>query len=94
MALLSAEPNVMTKLSAFGTFIHRVDVDLIVRIYRDTIEMFGADRCMFGTNFPIEKLWTDAETLMAAHLSAAEYLPEADRTEVFCATASRTYRLQ
>lgn len=94
MALLSAEPNVMTKLSAFGTFIHRIDVDLIVRIYRDTIEMFGADRCMFGTNFPIEKLWTDAETLMAAHLSAAEYLPEADRTEVFCATASRTYRLQ
>jgi predicted TIM-barrel fold metal-dependent hydrolase len=94
MRMLAAEPNVMTKLSAFGTFIHRVDGDLIARIYRETIGMFGAGRCMFGTNLPIEKLWTDAATLFAAHLAAAEYLPALERTLIFGATASRTYRLQ
>jgi predicted TIM-barrel fold metal-dependent hydrolase len=94
MQLLAAEPNVMTKLSAFGTFVHRVDGDLIARVYRETIAMFGVVRCMFGTNFPIEKLWTDAATLLAAHHAAAEYLPVSDRKLIFGATASQTYRLQ
>ena len=25
----------------------------------ETVELFGARRCLFGSNFPIEKLWTD-----------------------------------
>ena len=25
----------------------------------ETVALFGADRCLFGSNFPIEKMWTD-----------------------------------
>jgi predicted TIM-barrel fold metal-dependent hydrolase len=94
MQLLAAEPNVTTKLSAFGTFIHHVDGDLIARIYRETIGMFGAGRCMFGTNLPIEKLWTDAANLVGAHLAAAQHLPASDRDSIFGGCATRIYRLQ
>jgi predicted TIM-barrel fold metal-dependent hydrolase len=94
MSLLAAEPNVVTKLSAFGTFIHRVDADLIGRIYRETIALFGAERCMFGTNLPIEKLWTDAQTLVGAHVAAASNLSALDREAIFIGCATRIYRLQ
>ena len=28
----------------------------------ETVDMFGAGRCIYGNNFPIEKLWTDYRT--------------------------------
>jgi predicted TIM-barrel fold metal-dependent hydrolase len=46
-------PNVVSKLSGLGTFIHRNDPRTI-RSSADTVAIFGADRCLFGSNFPIE----------------------------------------
>ena len=36
--------------------------------------MFGAERCLFGSNFPIEKLWTGYRELVDAHRAAAAQL--------------------
>ena len=58
MRLLAREPNIVSKMSGLGTFIHANDPDHIAAIYRDTVALFGASRCLFGSNFPIEKLWT------------------------------------
>ena len=30
---------------------------------RETVALFGPERCLFGSNFPIEKLWTDYASL-------------------------------
>ena len=49
---LAAQPNVVSKLSAFGTFIHRNDAGHISSVLEETAELFGADRCLFGSNFP------------------------------------------
>ena len=43
--------------------------------------MFGAKRCLFGSNFPIEKLWTSYEELVDAHADAAAQLPAADAAQ-------------
>ena len=32
-------------------------------IVAETVAIFGADRCLFGSNFPIEKLWTSYRDL-------------------------------
>ena len=40
----------------------------IAAIVADTLAMFGADRCLFGSNFPIEKLWTNYRDLIDAYL--------------------------
>ena len=71
MERLAARPNVCSKLSAFGTFIHRNDTTHIAGVVRETVGMFGADRCLFGSNFPIEKLWTSYRALLEAFLDAA-----------------------
>lgn len=93
MRRLAAQPNVNVKLSGLGTFIHRVDPAFISFVVRETVGMFGADRCVFGSNFPIEKLWTDFPTLWAAHQAALEPFTAAERDAVLRGTATRLYRL-
>ena len=67
MTLLAAQPNIVSKTSALGTFIHRNDPAHIAAITRETVAIFGAGRTMFGSNFPIEKLWTTYAELIDAH---------------------------
>ena len=93
MQLLAARPNVVSKLSALGTFIHRNDPDHIATIVRETLGIFGAARCLFGSNFPVEKLWTRYSDLIAAYRRALEPLGEAVTRAVLHDTASRIYRL-
>ena len=93
MERLAARPNVVSKLSAFGTFLHRNDPAHIGGVLRDTVGMFGADRCLFGSNFPIEKLWTSYGALLDAFLAAASDLPGGARAAIFEGTAMRVYRL-
>lgn len=93
LAGLAARPNVVTKLSAFGTFVHRNDAEHIARIVAQTVTVFGPDRCMFGSNFPIEKLWTDYGALVAAHRAAVEPMGSAAAASIFSETAARIYRI-
>lgn len=90
---LASRRNVVTKLSAFGTFIHRNDPDFIARMVRETVKIFGADRCMFGSNFPIEKIWTSYADLVAAFRAATAGLKKSEQRQIFNDTAARVYRL-
>jgi predicted TIM-barrel fold metal-dependent hydrolase len=93
MKRLADCPNVVTKLSAFGTFIHRNDPAFIADMLIDTEKLLGADRCMFGSNFPIEKLWTSYTQLFHAFQDAAKSLSKKKQSAIFNDTAARVYRL-
>ncbi|HEV7259252.1 MAG TPA: amidohydrolase family protein [Bosea sp. (in: a-proteobacteria)] len=91
MTLLAAQPNIVSKLSGLGTFLRRNDASHIRLIAVQTLALFGAERCLFGSNFPIEKLWTTYPELISAHLAA---VPEEAHQAVFNETARRVYRLR
>jgi predicted TIM-barrel fold metal-dependent hydrolase len=93
MERLARCPNLVSKLSGLGTFIHRNDPDHIAGIVRETVGLFGAERCLFGSNFPIEKLWTSYGDLVAAYRTAAAGLPEAEQRAILHDTAARVYRV-
>ena len=93
MKRLAERENVVSKLSALGTFIHRNDRSHIADVVGQTIEIFGADRCLFGSNYPIEKLWTSYADLVDAHRSVMSSFDEATPKAVFSGTAKRVYRL-
>ncbi len=93
MLLLAGCKNVVAKLSALGTFIRRNDADFIRRTTAETVRIFGADRCMFGSNFPIEKLWTSYPELIASFREATENLSKTEIRSIFNDTAARTYRI-
>jgi len=94
MMRLAACPNVVSKLSGLGTFIHRNDAGHITEIVTETVAIFGAERCLFGSNFPIEKLWTSYRELVGAFRTAAERLRPDQREAIFSTTAARIYRLE
>jgi predicted TIM-barrel fold metal-dependent hydrolase len=60
----------------------------------ELLDLFGPRRCMWGSNFPIEKLWTDLDTLVKAWQQALSPYPPEARREVFSETARRVYRLR
>ncbi|WP_315779982.1 MULTISPECIES: amidohydrolase family protein [unclassified Bradyrhizobium] len=93
MQRLAACRNVVSKLSGLGTFVRRNDPAHVADVVRETTAMFGAERCLFGSNFPIEKLWTDYRALVAAYEAAIEDLDERARTQIMGETARRVYRL-
>lgn len=93
MRRLAERPNVVSKLSGLGTFIHRNDPAHIATITKETILMFGAERCLFGSNFPIEKLWCDYADLIDAYRQALSGLPKADQEAALHGTAARVYQL-
>ena len=93
MRQLAAEPNVNVKLSGLGTFIRRNDAGHIADIVGQTVELFGARRCVWGSNFPVEKLWTDYPSIVAALRAAVAHLDEASQAQILALAATRLYRL-
>ena len=94
MQRLAACPNVVSKLSGLGTFVHRNDPGHIASVLADTVAIFGAERCLFGSNFPIEKLWTSYRELVDAYRVATSSLGAEAQDTIFRTTASRVYRLE
>ena len=93
MQRLAACRNLHTKLSGLGTFIHRNDAAHIADVVGETVAIFGAERCVWGSNFPIEKLWTDYASLVSAVREAVASLPAADRRAILHDNAARLYRI-
>lgn len=94
MRRLADRENVVTKLSGLGTFIHRNDPADIAETIADTVAMFGTERCLFGSNFPIEKLWTRYAALVSAYRSALSTYPQAAQEAILHRNATRTYRIR
>jgi predicted TIM-barrel fold metal-dependent hydrolase len=93
MMALAGCPNVNVKLSGLGTFVHACRENIMGPIIKETVAMFGADRCLYGSNFPIEKLWTDHATLYQTFRNAIAHLSESEQAAILHDTAARLYRL-
>ncbi|KKC25439.1 amidohydrolase family protein [Sphingomonas sp. SRS2] len=57
------------------------------------IDLFGADRCMFESNFPVDRMDTGATILWNAFKRITAQLDPADRAQLFSGTAARVYGL-
>jgi len=93
MRELAARPNVMVKLSGLGTFSHQCTVAQWQPIVRETVATFGAERCIFGSNFPIESLWTTYERIIAVMRECLAERSQSEQRAIFHDNAQRIYRL-
>jgi predicted TIM-barrel fold metal-dependent hydrolase len=93
MRALARCHNVMVKISGLGTFERACSATLWRPVIEQTVDLFGPSRCLFGSNFPIESLWTTyAGVVDAVTLSLARYRDD-ERRAVLHDTALRLYRL-
>jgi len=58
------------------------------------IEAFGAGRCMFESNFPVDRGGGAYDVLWNAFKVLAKGYSEADKADLFAGTARRVYRLE
>lgn len=58
------------------------------------IELFGAGRCMFESNFPVDKAMYSYRTLWNAFKRLTIGASDAERTALFSGTAAQTYRIE
>jgi predicted TIM-barrel fold metal-dependent hydrolase len=92
MAELAARPNVSCKLSGFAMWLHRVDAPDLQPWLESCVELFGPDRCIVGSNFPVDSLWADFGTLLGAYRSLTSQYGAAAQRAMFETNARRMYR--
>lgn len=90
---VAARQNTTTKLSGLGTFVRACDEAAWRPVIAETVAAFGPKRCMFGSNFPIEKLWTDYATLVATFRRCIADLSDDEQAWILGRCASGIYGL-
>lgn len=92
---LAALPNMVCKLSGLTTEADHAawQESEVLPYLRDALDLFGAERCMFGGDWPVATLatgygrWADLVAAAIGHLNTA------DQDAVRSGTARRVYRL-
>jgi predicted TIM-barrel fold metal-dependent hydrolase len=106
LAELARCPNVVVKVGGLGMlffgfgFEHRdvpASSDELAAAWRPYVETcidtFGHDRCMFESNFPVDKQSCSYATLWNAFKRIAAGCSTAEKSALFFGTANRIYRL-
>lgn len=93
MRRLAGEDNVCVKISGIGQFDKSWPVDGNRAVVRETIEIFGVERCMFASNYPVDGLCADYDTIFDNFKAYVAHLPAADQGKLFHDNAVRYYRL-
>ena len=93
LALLADRPNAALKISGLGRpdapWTPRANVPII----RDAIAIFGADRCMFASNYPVDGLVAPYGAILAGFRAAIADRPLAEQAQLLARNAERIYRM-
>ncbi|CAF1129132.1 unnamed protein product [Rotaria sordida] len=95
MSALAQQPNVSCKLSGLAMFQHNWTVESLRPFLEYALNVFGPDRCLFASNFPVDKLHATFGQLVEAYLQVAKEagLSKQEIERVFHDNACRIYRL-
>ncbi|WP_460045609.1 amidohydrolase family protein [Pseudomonas sp. S2_H01] len=94
MAKLAEQPNVMVKISGLGLPGKCWSVQDNGWIVREIIAMFGTDRAMFASNFPVDSLCGSFDDIYSGFKHIVRDLPRADQERLFYSNAQRIYRCE
>jgi predicted TIM-barrel fold metal-dependent hydrolase len=89
-ALAAVGDNVVCKLSGLAMPLGAMTVDAFRPWVEHALEAFGARRCMFASNFPVDGMHGSLDQLLTV---MSDLVDARDHEDVFAATAERVYRL-
>ena len=91
---LAACPNVAVKISGLGQRGSPWTVDGNRDIVLATIDAFGADRCMFASNFPVDSLCASFTSIFAGFRAIVRDFTAAEQRALFRDNAIRIYGIE
>ena len=93
LAVMARFPNVHVKISGLGMFTHGWTYEQMRQVIRDSIQIFGVERTIYGSNFPLEKLWCSYADLIAVYRRVLSEYSQEDQRKIFHDNAVRFYRV-
>ena len=93
MEAVAREPNVHVKVSEFGLKDSAWNYEANRRVVLEAIAIFGIERCIFASNFPVAGLRIDYDTLVSSLNRMLVGHSQADRDRFFWKNAASFYRL-
>ena len=85
--------NVAVKLSGFALGQGGWTLETMRPLVLKVVEIFGVDRCMFGSNFPVDRLYSTYRALVEAFEAVMADFSPAEAARLLAANAERVYRI-
>lgn len=93
LTTLAAFRNLHVKISGLGMFNGGITYAQARQVIRDTIQIFGAERTIYGSNFPLEKLHASYADFLGIYRRVLSEYSEAEQRAVLHDNAMKFYRL-
>lgn len=93
MTKLAKCENVVAKISGLGMFDPNWTIDSTRIFVEKTIEIFGIERCMFASNFPVDKIFNTFDTYWNSFKEITKNYSENDKQLLFSSNAEKYYRI-
>ena len=90
---LASLPNVSCKISGLSMFNREWSHQDIKLITETVLDAFGIERCMFGSNFPVDKLHTRYQDIWLTYLDLTHHLPHEQKCQIFGTNCLDFYRI-
>jgi len=91
---LASAPNIVVKISGLSSGAPANFYAAIMRNWvRECVDSFGPERCMFGSNFHVERLFVTLPKLFRTYRRAVEDFTPHEQDQMFYNTAERVYRI-
>lgn len=94
IAQLAACPNAATKISGLGVPGEAWTVEANRAIVLTTIELFGVDRCMLASNFPVDGLCASFDRIFSGFREIVRGFGTAEQRKLFRDNAIRIYGME
>jgi predicted TIM-barrel fold metal-dependent hydrolase len=93
MKALASCPNIVVKISGLGMTDPEWTTESIRPFVLEAIDIFGANRCMFASNFPVASLFSSYDRLFDAYGAIVNDFSAAEQSMLFHDNAERYYRI-
>lgn len=93
MRQLAIADNVCVKVSGLGMLDATWTSETIRPLVLETIDIFGVDRCLFGSNFPVDKLSSGYDTIWNSFARIISSFTANERRKLLHDNAARCYRI-
>ena len=94
MEQLADAPNVAVKISGLGQLGLPWTVAANRGIVLTTIELFGVERCMFASNFPVDRICADFTTIFDGFQEIVASFTATEQDALFIDNARRIYAIE
>lgn len=91
---LAESPNVFVKASSFASVDPAYAASGLRSFLDELREVFGPNRVMFGSNFPVDRRFIGYREQVEAHAAVTRGWGERDRDRYFFANAADVYRIE